>query len=438
MNLNPIQLLSAIQSAGGKSPGQGGASAMGLPSLPGSASAFADMLRGALQSGGSEALDLATQFSLGGQFMAQMSGVDAAQMTEMSEMNMLMDAISGAKDQDGGGLGMLGLSGSGLPFIPGGPAPGGMDMARIAELLRTQAQEGAAVKDAMAQAQQTAQPAPRLEQAAAAAHFASVRPAAPEVLPAAAPGVELASRPAPVSAPAAPRTLETAKAALAHKAYGAGAARDPFGQLSARFESGGQPGAVGFDRVGGTSYGIYQISSKAGTFDRFLSFLQHKAPDMAQRLAAAGPADTGSKSGPMPSAWKTLAHDEPSRFAEMQHEFIRETHYLPALRKVADLTGVDLSARHQAVAQVLWSTAVQHGATGSARIFAKALEAVGGMDAPGADKNLIQAVYADRAGQFGSSSDRVRGAVRSRFSGELKAALTLLDGGADSLFDSNV
>ena len=66
----------------------------------------------------------------------------------------------------------------------------------------------------------------------------------------------------------------------------------------------------------------------------------------------------------MPSAWKTLAHEQGDRFARLQHDFIKESHFQPALRKISDLTGVDLSGRHQAVAQVLWSTAVQHGGHG--------------------------------------------------------------------------
>ena len=65
------------------------------------------------------------------------------------------------------------------------------------------------------------------------------------------------------------------------------------------------------------------------------------------------------------------------------------------------------------------------------------LIAVGGLDAPGFDKQLIEAVYAARSRQFGSSTDHVKGAVQSRFKGELKAALSML-GGADGLFDSNV
>jgi hypothetical protein len=247
---------------------------------------------------------------------------------------------------------------------------------------------------------------------------------------------------APASAAPATDATAAARTARAHQAYGKAAAQGPastsgvdiLGLLSARFESGGDVGAVGYDRVGGTSYGSYQISSRAGTFARFLEFLDEQAPDIAGRLRAAGPANTGGRTGAMPAAWKAVAAEEPERFGRLQHDFIAKTHYQPALRQISDLTGVDLSARHQALAQVLWSTAVQHGASGSARIFSAAMRALGDMaQAPqGADfeRGLIREVYARRAGRFGSSDTRVQGAVQARFAREMSAALSMLDGAA--------
>ncbi len=62
------------------------------------------------------------------------------------------------------------------------------------------------------------------------------------------------------------------------------------GALSAKFESGSAGvAAIGYDRVGGTSYGKYQIASKPGTMDRFLSYLDKNAPAWAERLRSAGP-----------------------------------------------------------------------------------------------------------------------------------------------------
>lgn len=57
------------------------------------------------------------------------------------------------------------------------------------------------------------------------------------------------------------------------------------GKLAIKYESaetGSQ--SIGYDRHGGTSYGTYQLSSKAGTFDNFLTFLQKNEPEWADTL----------------------------------------------------------------------------------------------------------------------------------------------------------
>jgi len=497
MSIDPVKFIpiKAIDTddfgIGGK-----GAVGTGLPNLSGKAGAFAKMLQGVLKSGGADGLDLTAQATLGGEFLSVMQGQDMAKLAQTSEMNMLMDALDGTSDKAAsggmdfmklmGGLGvntrsldMMGLMGSALPM--------GLDTQQMTRVMDALKQAGAnpplagsgfgALADASGALDFLNQAANATDKTAAGAS-AQTQPAggiagpsqpevtAPDQLPdvAAPEGPEApegVAEPQDVPAPKAPSvplpggpadatlqrmlrsgaldapsaSLSAARSAMARKAYGGNPASDPFGMLSARFESGGDPGAVGFDRVGGTSYGIYQISSRAGTFDSFLSFLDKKAPDMAERLRAAGSADTGSKTGPMPAAWKTLAHEQSGRFSSLQHEFIRETHFQPALAKVAEMTGIDLTGRNQAIAQMLWSTAVQHGASGSARIFAKALEAVGSADSPGFEKDLVKAVYENRSRQFGSSSEHVQDAVSDRFRDEMRDVMSLL-GGA-SILDSD-
>ena len=59
----------------------------------------------------------------------------------------------------------------------------------------------------------------------------------------------------------------------------AGKKPDALGALSAQFESGKQGvSAIGYDKNGGTSYGAYQIASRPGTMDQFISFLNGKEP----------------------------------------------------------------------------------------------------------------------------------------------------------------
>ena len=210
------------------------------------------------------------------------------------------------------------------------------------------------------------------------------------------------------------------------------AAETGMGRLSARFESGGDGiAAIGYDRTGGTSYGKYQIASRVGSMKSFLNFLDGEAPDIAQRLRKAGPADTGSRKGGMPDAWRAIAAEQPERFEELQESFIRESHYRPALEVIVKRTGLEADSLSPAMREVIWSTAVQHGPAGAARIFDRADDVSGKPEDAGYERKLISNVYKIRAGQFGSSTAQVQQAVRNRFRQERELALNMLDGGSE-------
>ena len=210
------------------------------------------------------------------------------------------------------------------------------------------------------------------------------------------------------------------------------------GSLAAKFESGSEGiAAIGYDRKGGTSYGKYQISSRAGTMGAFINYLDEKAPELAKRLRAAGPANTGARSGKMPNEWKKIAAEDPARFEKLQGDFIRTSHFEPAMQSIAQSTGLGFNDMPAALQEVLFSTAVQHGPFGAVRIFNQALNNVGvnKLQATGknvtesfkrAGRQLIKQVYALRAGQFMSSTAGVRAAVRNRLSQEMNEALQML------------
>ena len=228
------------------------------------------------------------------------------------------------------------------------------------------------------------------------------------------------------------------KRALAHKGE--------LGTLAAKFESGDMGiAAIGYDRHGGTSYGKYQISSRAGTMQNFIDYLEEKAPELARELSAAGPANTGSRSGRMPGVWQQIAGREPERFETLQNEFIKTSHYEPALNAIAQSTGVSATALPKALQEVLFSTAVQHGPAGAASIVSRAVTQVGankltntalaasspeGKNSGTAQKTpeqeLIRQIYTLRSRQFGSSTSQVRSAVQNRLKHEMQDALTLL------------
>lgn len=236
---------------------------------------------------------------------------------------------------------------------------------------------------------------------------------------------------------AAPAPADEAELAKSLTRNPSASGSEGLGALAARFES-GEKGveAIGFDRTGGTSYGKFQISSRAGTMNRFLDFLAEREPGWASRLRASGPANTGSTRGRMPAEWVKIAHEDAAKFEKLQHEFIKKDHYQPAREKILARTGVDLDAARPAVREALFSTAVQHGASGAARIFNAAIDKflkkpeAAQAALPGVksfEQALVSEVYSRRGEQFGGSNAAVRNSVRGRLKQEKDIVLAMLD-----------
>ncbi|OEU70011.1 MAG: hypothetical protein BA863_09745 [Desulfovibrio sp. S3730MH75] len=200
------------------------------------------------------------------------------------------------------------------------------------------------------------------------------------------------------------------------------------GDLSAKFESGSQGvSAIGYDRVGGTSYGKYQIASNTGTMDKFLSFLKDKAPGIAEKLQQSGPANTGSKNGQMPDEWRKIAAKDPAEFEKLQHDFIQGSHYDPAVKKIFAKTGIDVNKLPAPLREVLWSTSVQHGATGASNLVSRAIENLSSQaQEKGFPADLVKEIYGERKGQFGSSTGAVQDSVANRLTKEQNMVLSML------------
>lgn len=212
------------------------------------------------------------------------------------------------------------------------------------------------------------------------------------------------------------------------------------GKLASLFESGREGvAAIGYDKVGGTSYGTYQIASNTGTFDEFLKYLDKHSPDYAKELRKAGEANTGSKNGAVPDAWRNIAGRDPEGFAALQQGFIEEQLYGPAARRLGE-QGIDEARFGPVMREVLFSTAVQHGAGGAARIVGRAMQGVNVNDllsdegTPGVNKTraeemAIKRIYEIRQRQFESSTPYVREAVSNRLNSEMQMALNMLKTG---------
>ncbi len=129
----------------------------------------------------------------------------------------------------------------------------------------------------------------------------------------------------------------------------------------------------------------------------------------------------------MPSEWRKIAAEDPERFEALQDAFILQTSYEPAQQAILDKTNIDVERLNPVLREVLWSTSVQHGANGAARIFAKAMSRLGEKSLQAFDQDLIEEVYKVRQQNFASSSSRSRQAVRNRLLQEQKQAMQMLE-----------
>lgn len=186
------------------------------------------------------------------------------------------------------------------------------------------------------------------------------------------------------------------------------------GSLSARYESRGNPGTIANNKgdIGGKSYGRYQLTVNSGNAQKFANWY--------------GGALKGKKAGTtsFDKAWKAEAANNPVKFAQAQHEYIKRAHYDPAVTAVKKATGVDVTKYPKAVQDVLWSTAVQHGVSGAKNIFKNA-----GIRPGMSAKDIINRVYNERSKvdvYFKSSSSSIKNAVKNRFAEERKDALRML------------
>ncbi len=130
------------------------------------------------------------------------------------------------------------------------------------------------------------------------------------------------------------------------------------GGLSAKHESspGGDPGRISTGRndPGGVSYGSYQLSSRAKRVDAFLASPE-ALPWAAQfrNLRPATPAFNDH--------WRAAAAGNPAAFHAAQKAFVGRENYKLTVKSVAHATGYELHNASNAVRQVAWSVAVQHG-----------------------------------------------------------------------------
>ncbi len=218
--------------------------------------------------------------------------------------------------------------------------------------------------------------------------------------------------------------------------------------LTKKYESNGDPACVsdGEGDLGGISYGMYQLSSKAGSVDAFLDFVidyeDEKLSNYGRVLR-----EREINSEDFINEWKLIGEVDADGFSELQDAFAVDTYYDMASLMLAK-EGYHVDEHSKAIQSVLMSRAVQYGAENAVELFEDACDRLGYanltyVDNISFDRQMIQSVYdllieecdnarQDKAGLYHSPDDWINGSrsvvlgLRNRFEHEKNDALCLL------------
>jgi len=162
------------------------------------------------------------------------------------------------------------------------------------------------------------------------------------------------------------------------------------GDLSAKYESNGDPGCVAHTPgdLGGASYGAYQFATAAGIPQDFIRWLLGQGYANAEYLANSG--DPGSSS--FDEAWQKTAEVDPEEFLRWQWQYVKEYYFDVAMENLS-ITW-DIESFSEALRQVVWSAAVHYGPKWIVELFEEAEELAGTTTEP---RLLIQAIYEVRS-----------------------------------------
>ena len=212
-------------------------------------------------------------------------------------------------------------------------------------------------------------------------------------------------------------------------AVGAGS-QHRLGNLSMKEETSYSPGnealaaakvSSGNGDPGGISYGAYQLASSEAGGRNVQAFLKFEGAPWAARFNGLEP----TAHGKFGEKWKEVAASDPKAFFDAQHRYIQRTKYDPAILKVLQTTGLDINRQPEAVQQVVWSMAVQHGK--AARVITRSVKAVDQTHSrfdPGYAQALINSLYDHRKAYVLGQHQKNEAAIMRRYERERTAALS--------------
>lgn len=190
-----------------------------------------------------------------------------------------------------------------------------------------------------------------------------------------------------------------------------------YGQLCAAFESDTDPYACDLsDPYGGNVFGAFQMSAgNAIAYARELAASSNATKaKYGKALVAAYKKDGNKCTAKFGAAWKAAFPGDAEGYLSSQYSYVKKAYYTPAASQwKAKASGFSASNYSTALKNVIFSTAVQHGTAGSASIFSKAMDNLGGYSADYPEDKVIAAIYAERARHepYSTLKARVSGTV---------------------------
>jgi len=178
---------------------------------------------------------------------------------------------------------------------------------------------------------------------------------------------------------------------------------------------------MGYDQVGGASYGPYQLSTKTGKLGEFL-----ESPGVKEAFGNLTPGTPEFK-----TKWETMSNDP--AFIEKQKEFMFKD-YIRTRDYLINAYGIDPST-DAGLANSVFSLADQHGVGGAKSILDTVLAANPNPSA----KDLVPGLYDERMriqsdgklAHFPNSTPAVQRSVFNRFQNENQDALGMVGAPVD-------
>ncbi|WP_286906502.1 SH3 domain-containing protein [Clostridium sp. UBA1652] len=190
-----------------------------------------------------------------------------------------------------------------------------------------------------------------------------------------------------------------------------------FGYIAARYESNMNVGAISDnpEDKGGPSYGMFQLSSNMGSLTSFMTWLQNENIYFYNVLNNSRIKDGNKYGEDYKNSWRSLAENNYEEFYRLQLKYVKGAYYDSFIR-ISNNNGynADSLLKYFSTRNMIFSTSIQHGATGAYNIISS-------IDKNLSLKDFIDKVYEGRLyriGQSYSPGSNIYEGVKNRYINE--------------------